>query len=56
MQSALYKTNDQDEAKALIGMLINNGFMQWDDPSFWKTLMRLSNNAVTFRDHEDRNL
>lgn len=41
VQKDLYKTNDPDEAKACINLLINNGFMKWDDPEFWKTLNRL---------------
>lgn len=56
LQEALYRVNDPDEAKALIRLLLKKGFMQWDDPKFWKTLERLSNGAVKFRDPEDRSL
>lgn len=56
LQDALNKANDPDEAKALITMMIDRGFLQWDDPGLWKTLMRLSNNAVTFNIPGDENL
>lgn len=56
LQEALYASNDADESKALIRLLLEKGFMQWDDPSFWRTLMRLSNNAVVFQIPEDKNL
>ncbi len=56
LQDALYRTNDQDEAKALIRLMLDKGVLQWDDPGLWRTLMRLSGNAVTFRIPEDLNL
>ena len=55
-QEQLYNSNDQDEAKACINQLIAKGVFKWDDPKLWKTLMRLSGNAVNFSDadkHKD---
>lgn len=49
-QEQLYNSNDQDEARACINKLIEKGVFRWDDPKLWKTLMRLSGNAVNFSD------
>lgn len=51
-QQTLYETNDEDEAKACINLLIEKGVFKWDDPKLWKTFMRLSNNAVNFSDKD----
>ncbi len=51
-QETLYTTNDQDEAKACIRLLIEKGVFRWDDPKLWKTFMRLSHNAVFFNDND----
>lgn len=37
----LYKTNDQDEARACINLLNKSGWLQWGDPALWRTLMRM---------------
>lgn len=56
IQKALYRAKDQDEVKACIRLLLDKGFMKWDDPGLWRTLMRLSNNAVVFRIPDDMHL
>ena len=51
-QETLYETNDNDEAKACINLLIEKGVFKWDDQKLWKTFMRLSNNAVKFQEKD----
>ncbi len=51
----LYKTNDSDEAKACINVLNKKGYLKWDNPQLWRTLMRL-NKGVSFLIPEDMSL
>lgn len=51
----LYKTNDPDEAKACIIILNNKGYLKWDNPRLWRTLMRLQS-SVSFNIPEDMSL
>ncbi len=48
----LYKTKDVDEAKACINILNKKGYLKWDNPRLWRTLMRLQS-SVTFNIPED---
>jgi hypothetical protein len=48
----LYKTKDMDEAKACINLLLPQGFIHWNDPELWRTLMRLQS-TYTFSIPED---
>ncbi len=51
----LYKTNDPDEAKACIGLLNEKGYLKWDNPRLWRTLMRLQS-IVVFNIPEDMHM
>lgn len=51
----LYKTKDMDEAKACINLLNQKGYLKWDNPRLWRTLMRLQS-SVTFNIPEDMSL
>ncbi|GEM_PF-4751977 len=41
MQRSMYDSKDQDEVRACIELLIEKGFMKWDDPRLWQTLQNL---------------
>lgn len=53
VKKRLYDTNDQDEARACIDLLNEDGRLQWGDPMLWRTLMRLGG-GVTFNIPEDK--
>lgn len=37
----LRRPNQKDEARALINLLIKEGYMRWDKPELWRTLMAI---------------
>ncbi|MCK5461307.1 hypothetical protein KAI58_04975 [Candidatus Gracilibacteria bacterium] len=55
IRAAMYRSNDKDEVRACVNMLKEKGFFKWDDPEFWRVLMRFQNN-VSFNIPEDMNL
>ncbi len=48
----LYRTNNQDEARGMIDLLSEGGYMRWDDPDFLRTMNRLQS-AVSFNVPDD---
>ncbi len=45
-REVLYKTKNKDQARAMINLLVNNGYMRWNDPEFWKVLMKFQKKVV----------
>lgn len=48
IQSTMYKSNDKNEVKACIDILIQKNSFMIEDPELWKTLENLSNKKVIF--------
>lgn len=55
VRDKLYHSTDPDESRACINLLNEKGFLAWDDPRLWRTLMRLGG-GVIFNIPEDQNL
>ncbi len=51
----LYESNDPDEVRACMDLLLDKGFLMWDDPKLWKVFNKLQSN-VEFRIPKDKEL
>ena len=55
IREKLYNSKDADESRACINLLSEKGFLAWDDPRLWRTLMRLGG-GIIFNIPEDQAL
>ncbi len=55
VQKNMYESKDQDEVRACMEILMDKGFLQWDDPKLWEVLNRLQS-ATKFNFPGDQEL